>query len=779
MDAILFRTHVFNKKIIQNIKLLNVLVGNVFVIYDSTDRDPFPEIGVPVFSFSIDDYEKTGYQLATLEQLYELPTAPALGNRSGAIYFNPEYAQIMAMKWLDEQGLTFDNYWYWEYDVIFNGNPRAFFHSFKDNDTDLLTTMIRVFPHSPTFDKFWNMLNFDLDENQQIAMFGPLWRASRKLLETLDKEYKSGKHGFYETIVPTLTAMNDHSIADINSCGIFYNPLTFNGKGITHYWSQEFVSNMKNMLFHPVQQMPTTLLFATGYLKNQEHFNRYKKWIKYYWEKSESLGVKNILIIDDGSSIEKVQEFKAQIEKEIPFEIYDYDELPDELINGVSWIRFPDNLGRPNIHTTAGWFRSFSYSGVIAEKYEYDKVIHIESDTFVITQRLLDYLRDLEKDWTVLFSKKYNFPETCIQVITRKHFKDLRLLYDLGKDYWFKAQTNTWFIAEFIFKFTNVVKCFIGDRYGEDWCFEIPEDADYVANFAESAYDGSLHTNYKDKFQWLQDKLDGKKTIINDNIFQSKTEYQKSHNENEGLTAFHSGDMGDIIYSIPTLRALKIGKIILNPKPSFGTKMNEELIMAIKPFLESQGFVIEISNGEVPDFDYNMDKFRTIGQDINFTHLSLSQSKAQNIEVDLSQQYIYLYEYKKVAKVIINRSLRYHNNHFNWKVFLDELAPGECAFVGLEDEYSEFVERTGFKCPYYPTKDLYELAKVIGACNLFIGNQSTPFAIAEGFKVNRILEVDLGTPNSTPQTSNGIAVFGDGIYSYAKACLKIWKENHA
>lgn len=483
MDAILFRTHVFNKKIIDNIKILNILVGNVFVVYDNTDREPFPEIGVPVFSFSVEDYEKSGYKLATLDQIYELPTAPALGNRSGAIYFNPEYAQILAMKWLDEQGLKFENYWYWEYDVIFNGNPRALFHKCRENKSDLLTTMIRAFPHSPTFEKFWKMLNFDLNEKQQLAMFGPVWRGSRLLLETLDKEYSSGKHGFYETIVPTLAAMNDLTIADINNCGIFYNPLTLNGKGITHFWSQEFVSNMKNMIFHPAIQNDSSFLFATGYISNESKIERYIKWIQYYNENKSKIGADELVIFDDCSNIELVQQLQKVIQgNNIEFNIIDYDKLPDELCKGVNWIRFDSHLGRPSVHITAGWHRSFSYAGVIAKHYGYDKIVHVESDTYILTDRLFNFIHDSKNEWSVLFNKDYNFPDTCIQIIHRDHFKYLEQLYELGEKFWFKAETNKTFIAEFVFKFTNIVRYFNGSWHGGN-IEDAPKDVDYFADF--------------------------------------------------------------------------------------------------------------------------------------------------------------------------------------------------------------------------------------------------------------------------------------------------------
>ena len=48
-------------------------------------------------------------------------------------------------------------------------------------------------------------------------------------------------------------------------------------------------------------------------------------------------------------------------------------------------------------------------------------------------------------------------------------------------------------------------------------------------------------------------------------------------------------------------------------------------------------------------------------------------------------------------------------------------------------------------------------ARIIAGSKIFIGNQSTPFAIAEGMKHNRILETDITIPNCQPQSWNGMA----------------------
>ena len=48
---------------------------------------------------------------------------------------------------------------------------------------------------------------------------------------------------------------------------------------------------------------------------------------------------------------------------------------------------------------------------------------------------------------------------------------------------------------------------------------------------------------------------------------------------------------------------------------------------------------------------------------------------------------------------------------------------------------------------YLVVNDFLEMASHINSCKLFVGNQSFPFSIAEGLKVNRVLELCTWCPN--------------------------------
>lgn len=86
----------------------------------------------------------------------------------------------------------------------------------------------------------------------------------------------------------------------------------------------------------------------------------------------------------------------------------------------------------------------------------------------------------------------------------------------------------------------------------------------------------------------------------------------------------------------------------------------------------------------------------------------------------------------------MHRSSRYHNAQFPWKAIVEKY--GQYAlFVGLRKEWEAFCKEFG-PVGYHPTADFLELARLIKGSRLFVGNQSAPYAIAEGLKHPAILE---------------------------------------
>src|SRR5579871_3476019 len=203
-----------------------------------------------------------------------------------------------------------------------------------------------------------------------------------------------------------------------------------------------------------------SLVFCTCYADvNKRHVLpvRYSKWIDYYGQLLDVFGAERLFLIDDGSdpatlgSIDGVDAF------------YSTDELPEECAGKTNLVSFDTHLGRKAIGDYQGWWRSFTYSIELAEKYQFDKIIHIESDFYILSDRLREYIREIRSGWVTLFSGTFGCPESAIQVICKDNFPWLRKLLHRARnnDYRFTKH------AELLLPFTHVNSNFIGDRIGE------------------------------------------------------------------------------------------------------------------------------------------------------------------------------------------------------------------------------------------------------------------------------------------------------------------------
>ena len=214
--------------------------------------------------------------------------------------------------------------------------------------------------------------------------------------------------------------------------------------------------------------MNKTLLFCTSFSSTKEEWEyRYKKWLDFF--KKSTIEKAQILIIDDGSPV---------LPNWTNLKIYNESDNPSTGNGECVLFHFNKQLGRHEILNYPGWYRSFSFAATWAKTLNFNKIIHIESDTFVLSQKLITYINTLSSGWTSLYCPSQNFPETCIQIICedqiKKFLKFSRHDYDIN----FRDKPIELFIP-----FTNIEKSFIGDRYGEiEGLNALPSGIDYAAN---------------------------------------------------------------------------------------------------------------------------------------------------------------------------------------------------------------------------------------------------------------------------------------------------------
>jgi len=230
--------------------------------------------------------------------------------------------------------------------------------------------------------------------------------------------------------------------------------------------------------------------------------------------------------------------------------------------------------------------------------------------------------------------------------------------------------------------------------------------------------------------------------------------YYFCHRINKGfaMAILHSGDIGDIIYSLPAIRELGIKDFILNCYNRLGTQMTEAKARFIFSFLEWYGFDVRLGyfRDLIPYGVFDGDRFRIdgsvlstihLGEAIAMSYLGISQGYASYL---LSRRWLDFDE-DLGDYIVIFRSPRYHNIYIDYSLLLNDLVPSgyKLYFLGLEWEYRSFLDMFPLldcHIEYYKVKDFLEAGKVIAGSRLVIGNQTGLFSLAEGMKKRRILE---------------------------------------
>lgn len=232
-------------------------------------------------------------------------------------------------------------------------------------------------------------------------------------------------------------------------------------------------------------------------------------------------------------------------------------------------------------------------------------------------------------------------------------------------------------------------------------------------------------------------------------------------------TFYHAGDLGDTLYSLPTIKRLGGGVLYLGPnvnllpglRPRVGITRKQFDFLA--PLLREQPYISDvIYSDSVPNVDYDLNIFRYY-----WRTNAISDWLRQNGHTHTpSLMWIHLGAFKvndwsdetpwlRVEKaeppkpVVIHRSARYNNPNFPWSKIKNTF-PGKLLFVGLKEEHKAWCNSYGV-IDFYQVRDALEMARLIAGSKLFIGNQSFPYAIAEGMKHTTIQETWNNGPNGS------------------------------
>lgn len=207
----------------------------------------------------------------------------------------------------------------------------------------------------------------------------------------------------------------------------------------------------------------------------------------------------------------------------------------------------------------------------------------------------------------------------------------------------------------------------------------------------------------------------------------------------------HGGDVGDLIYGLPVMKTVGPGTLVLHHH-SVREPFTEAKVEKLAPLLRLQPYIEEVYfQHDRPDTKWDFNPFRERNWQVRSTKMeSLAQSQFRIFKLEegpIRDQWLWVDELTEIPgrPVVIHRSPRYHFARFPWLDILSKYKD-QAAFIGMADEHANFCSEFRVNIPHYKTRDYLELARVIAGARLFIGNQSCPYAIAEGLKQNAILE---------------------------------------
>lgn len=236
------------------------------------------------------------------------------------------------------------------------------------------------------------------------------------------------------------------------------------------------------------------------------------------------------------------------------------------------------------------------------------------------------------------------------------------------------------------------------------------------------------------------------------------------------LNINHSGNAGDIIYALPTLKKIheltgaKINlylrlnqPLILSgtlSHPLGNVMLNQKMTDQLTPLILSQGYInlVEAYTDQIIHID--LDYFRTGIFPLDRGNIARWCCYTTGISADLWKKWLDVKPNKTYEQtIILARSGRYQNTDLDFSF----LSKYNIKFVGVSSEFIEMKKQIP-NLEWVQVTDFLELSEIIAGCKFFIGNQSFPFSLAEGLKVQRILEVTTEIINVVPEGPGGYDV---------------------
>ncbi|MGQ9368817.1 hypothetical protein [Azospirillum sp. ST 5-10] len=251
-------------------------------------------------------------------------------------------------------------------------------------------------------------------------------------------------------------------------------------------------------------------------------------------------------------------------------------------------------------------------------------------------------------------------------------------------------------------------------------------------------------------------------------------------------SAVHSGNMGDVVYALPALAAAGVERLVLNVcrDPGVGGRvMSAAMAEFLAPLLLAQPGIRRVDVAEVPvrlapgfgarargevlsqglplehvpaaalGVDLVLDRFRL--EPLDRLHLVEAHARAAGVRVSGVGRFLHLPEGEEPVRrdgpIVLSLTPRYrHQPAEFFAALLKGLGP--VVMVGLPEDAPVYA---GIAGELVTARDGLELARLIAAARAFVGAPSMPYALAEGLKVPRLVDVPAFPANAFPLGARG------------------------
>ncbi|MGI4750975.1 MAG: hypothetical protein ACRYFB_10090 [Janthinobacterium lividum] len=239
--------------------------------------------------------------------------------------------------------------------------------------------------------------------------------------------------------------------------------------------------------------------------------------------------------------------------------------------------------------------------------------------------------------------------------------------------------------------------------------------------------------------------------------------------KNKSLNIIHSGNAGDVIYSLPTIKKIhEITGVPINlylrlnqplPTPIYSTTshalgtvmINQKMADMLFPLFSLQNYINESSAYNNQKIHIDLDFFRSKTIKLKNSNIARWYSYTTGITPELWKPWLKVEpNYSYADKIVLARSERYRNSTIKYSFLKDYK---NTVFIGVKSEYED-MKKAIPDLKWLQVKDFLEMTQIIAGCKFFIGNQSFPYAIAEGLKSPRILEAYYHVADVIPEGEN-------------------------